>query len=192
MPDDDQTDIETGAQGGDTDSDDDDFDAQAALSAAAQEADDDSDDDEGDGLDDRTKAKIAKANREAQNLRQRLKELQGSAKELKALKDKDKSEAERLAEERDQLKTQLDELNVANIRREAAAEAHLPQKFARFITAETEDDALAQAKELAKELGLDAKGNKKSPDLRQGNRGPSNAGQNKQNPDDLLRAMARR
>lgn len=187
MSDDDQTDESTGPEGQDDSEDNDDFDAQSALAAAQEAADEDDD-----GPDDKTKAKIAKANREAQNLRTRLKELQGAQKKLKEYEDADKSESTRLAEERDELKGQLHELSVQNVRREAAAEANLPQKFSRFITAETEDDALAQAKELAKELGLDAKGNKKSPDLRQGNRGPSNAGRDKPDPDELLRAMARR
>lgn len=179
---------ETEVQETDAPEESDDFDAQAAL-AAAQEADEqDSDDD----LDPKIKAELHKRNRENQALRAKNKELLAAQKRLKELEDKDKSESTRLTEERDQLKAELRQLTVDKVRRDAAAEANLPAKFARFITAEDEDDALAQAKELAKELGLDAKGNKRSPDLRQGNRGPANAGAAKTDPDELLRAMARR
>ncbi|HTE57097.1 MAG TPA: hypothetical protein VK698_39860 [Kofleriaceae bacterium] len=46
----------------------------------------------------RAEAKIAKANSEARNLRERLKKLEPIAAELQAIKDADKSETERLAD----------------------------------------------------------------------------------------------
>ena len=77
----------------------DDTDAQEALAAAAaQEAGDDEDDSD-DGLDDRTRQKVHKANREAQRLRERLKELEPAAKELQKLKDGQKTEAQRLTDQ---------------------------------------------------------------------------------------------
>jgi hypothetical protein len=47
----------------------------------------------------RAEAKIAKVNSEAANLRKRLKELEPAAAELQAIKDADKSETERLADQ---------------------------------------------------------------------------------------------
>ena len=186
-PTDDPTPPQNEPQGG---QEDDDSAAQAALAAAAREAGQDDDEDD-DGLDERTRAKIRKANREAQNLRTRLKELEPAAAELKKIKASQQSETERLTEQLAEREKELTELRTTAIRRDAAEAAGLPAKFTRFITATEEDDAVAQAKELAKELGLDKNGQKRSPDLRQGNRG-QNPSAPRENTDDLLRRMARR
>lgn len=168
--------------------------AQQTLAAAAQEAEgstDDSDDDEEDDSQsfDAAKARrrIDKANREAKNLREQLKQLKPLAEQAEKRRKEDLSEAERLKEEKQALEAQLSQLNAVNIRRDAAEAAGLPAKFTKFITATDPAEALAQAKELAKELKSDEK---KPADFRQGARGSNNSGSTNDH-DALLRAMAR-
>lgn len=166
--------------------------AQQALADAAQEADAGTEDgdDEDDSQFDATKARrrIEKANREAKNLRDQLKQLKPMAEAAEKRRKEDLSEAERLKEEKQALEAQLSELTAVNTRRDAAEAAGLPAKFTKFITATDPAEALAQAKELAKELKSDEK---RPADFRQGSRGANNAGSTT-NHDDLLRAMARR
>lgn len=164
--------------------------AQQALAAAAQEAGDDADDsDEDDDKFDseRARRKIEKANREAKALRERIKQLEPLAQEAEKRRQGEMTEAQKLAEQKAQLEIELAELRTAQVRREAAEAAGLPANFIKFINAAEASEALAQAKELAKALKSADPG---PADLRQGARGQNNAGRT-QNPDDLLRAMAR-
>lgn len=166
--------------------------AQAQEAAAAAAADSDADEDE--GLDPKVKAKIEKANREAKNLRERIKALEPLAREAETKRKGEQTVAERLTEEKAALEVQLAELTTANVRRDAAEAAGLPARFVKFITAADAEEALAQAKELAKELKPDAgekPKEKRGADLRQGARGSANTG-NQLTPDDMLRQMARR
>lgn len=166
--------------------------AQQALADAAQEADAGTDGDDGENDDDKwdeaaARRKWDKAQREAKNLREQLKQLKPLAEEAEKRRKGEMSEAERLKEEKSALEAQLSELTAVNTRRDAAEAAGLPAKFTKFITATDPAEALAQAKELAKELKSDEK---RPADFRQGARGANNAGSTT-NHDDLLRAMAR-
>ena len=173
------------------DNDYDDASAQEALAAAAREAEgaDDGDDDD-DDLDPKVKAKIERANREAKNLRERIKQLQPLAEEAKKRADAEKSESQKLAEAKAALEVELSELRVANVRREAAEAAGLAPKFVKFITAADADEALAQAKELAKAVQPEAAATPRPADLRQGTRGSSKPPQ--MSADDYIRGLAGR
>lgn len=171
--------------------------AQQALADAAQEAanaegqDDDEDDEEKFDAD-RARKKIEKANREAKNLRDQLARLKPLADEAEKRRKGEQTESQRLTEEKAALEVRLAELTTANIRRDAAEAANLPAKFVKFITAADPDEALAQAKELAKELkGANEGRSNGSANLGQGARGASNAGTT-ESPDALLRRMAGR
>lgn len=166
--------------------------AQRALAdAAAQEADtDDQDDDDTDRFDEaRARRKIEKANREAKSLRERIKALEPLAAEAEKRRKGEMTEAQKLTEEKAALEVELAELRTSNVRREAAEAVGLPARFVKYINAAEPTEALAQAKELAKELKA-ANGESGKPDFRQGARGSSNAGSNVTN-DDILRHMAR-
>lgn len=88
--------------------------------STVDETDDDASgsDDEGAGDDDtedefdrdRAMAKIRKVNREAENLRRRLKEAEAAQAELKEIKDSQKSDAERLTDRASAAETQVSEL----------------------------------------------------------------------------------
>ena len=105
--------------------------------------------------------------------------------------DSDASQASpQLAEQKAELEIQISELTVANVRRDAAEAAGLAPKFVKFITAAEPDEALAQAKELAKELKppADTAANGRPADLRQGSRGSTKP--TSESRDDLVRRMA--
>lgn len=121
-------------------------------------------------------------------------ESKAAAKRLKEIDDKDKSESQKLADQLAESKVELEKLQVATVRRDAAEAANLPAKFVKFITASEPDEALEQAKELAKELKTsdDSQNtNGKAADFRQGNRGAGTK-QKQQTPDDYIRWMAGR
>lgn len=171
--------------------------AQEALAALAQEAGDGNDSDsDGEGEDDeqfdaaRARRKIEKVNREAKALREQLKQLKPLAEEAEKRRRDEQTEAQRLTEEKAELEVQLAELRTAAVRREAAEAAGLPARLAKYISAADEDEAHAQAKELAKEIKADEQAAPPKTDFRQGARGSTSSG-NTQNRDDLLRQMAR-
>lgn len=177
-------DTQSGPDGQDASTDDAAEQEQQAQEAEGTDGDDD--------LDPKIKAKIEKANREAKNLRDRIKAMEPLVKEAEAKRKGEQTESQRLAEQKAELEVKLAELTTANVRRDAAEAAGLPARFVKFITAADADEALEQAKELAKELKPPAEPKeKRTPDLRQGNRGGANTG-NQQSPDDMLRQMARR
>lgn len=154
----------------------------------AQEADGDNDEDDDEKFDAAAaRRRLDKAQREAKNLRERIKALEPLAQEADKTRKAQQTEAQRLTEEKAELEVRLAELTTANVRRDAAEAAGLPARFVKFITAADADEALAQAKELAKEL---KPAEEKKADLRQGARG-ANASGSSQNADDLLRQMAR-
>lgn len=161
---------------------------QALAQMAAQEADTDDEGDEDDRFDaTRARRKIEKANREAKALRERIKVLEPLAAEAEKRRKGEQTEAQRLTEEKAALEVELAELRTTNVRREAAEAANLPARLVKYINAAEPAEALAQAKELAKEFGT---AEPRKPDYRQGARGSSNAGG--QSSDDLIRQMAGR
>lgn len=169
--------------------------AQRALAAAQEAAGEQTDDDDDD--DEKFDASIArkrieKANREAQNLRKQIADLKPLADEAEKRRKGEQSESQRLTEEKAALEVQLAELTTANVRRDAAEAANLPAKFVKFITAADPNEALAQAKELAKELKTaNEPARPGTANLGQGSRGANNAGVT-ESPDALLRRMAGR
>lgn len=165
--------------------------AQQALAAALEASESNEDADDDDRWDEEAaRKKFEKANREAKNLRDQLKALKPLAEEAEKRRKGEQTEAQRLTEQKAELEVQLAELRTSNVRRDAAEAAGLAPKWVKFITAADPDDALAQAKELAKELKPAEERERRAPDLRQGARGTNNAGAT-QSHDDLLRQMAR-
>jgi len=116
----------------------------------------------------RAKAKIAKANQEALNLRKRLKELEPLALKAKELEDANKSETEKLSEDRDGHKGRADKAE-ASLRKltaafDAAPEGATPaqiRQVAKRLTGDTDEELQADAEELFELVG--AKGKPKVP-----------------------------
>lgn len=117
---------------------------------------------------DRAKAKITKANQEAANLRKRLKELEPLALKAKELEDANKSETEKLSEDRDGHKGRADKAE-ASLRKLTAAFDAAPdgaspaqiRQVAKRLTGDTDDELQADAEELFELVG--AKGKPKVP-----------------------------
>lgn len=174
---------DTGPGGQDSTQEVEDREAQELLDAAAREADDDDDA----ALDDKGKHLLAKYRREAANLRKQLKALEPTAKRLKEIEDRDKTEAQKLTDQIAELQRQVDDAKVREVRAAAAAEAGLPAHMAAFITADDPDDAKTQAKALMA-WGKGSTGGG-TPDLRQGAR---QTPAQKVTADDLIRQMAGR
>jgi alanyl-tRNA synthetase len=116
-----------------------------------------------------------------ERLKAELEKAKADAKKYKAGHDAHEQKRQEELPEIERLKEQLAELQRENekhstrqVRLDAAEAAHLPTKFAKFITAADPTEALEQARELAAELNIDDKsaGNGR-PDLRQGQRGSS-------------------
>lgn len=84
-------------------------------------------------------AALHKANKEAETLRLKLKEFE----------DRDKTDAQKLLEERDALKTERDLLMIENVRRDVAAETGLNPALTKYLTGTTRDELEISAKELA-------------------------------------------
>lgn len=142
-------------------------------------------DDDDSAFDDRAKSALAKVRREAANLRARVKELEPAAVELKQIRDKDKTESQRLSDELAAMNKKLAAYELREVRSAAAVAAGLPLDMAQFITASDPAEAKAQAKQLA-DWGKTGGG---SADFKQGARPNTPA---KLTGDDMLRRMAGR
>lgn len=173
----------TAATGGPTATVDEDRAAQDLLAAATQEPEDD--DEAQAALGDKGKALLAQYRAEQAALRKQVKELQSSAKRLKELEDKDKSESQKLAEQVSTLESQIAEFKVREVRMAAATAAGLPAHMAKFISADDAEEAKQQAKALAA-WGKTGAG---APDLHQGARP---AAPHKVTEDEFIRTMAGR
>ncbi len=111
-------------------------------------------------LDERAKAKIAKANREAKNLRDRLKQLEPLAAKAKELEDANKSEIEKLAEDRDGHKSRADKAETEFLKLKVALEhapdgaslAHI-RAVAKRLSGASEDELAEDAAELYELVG---------------------------------------
>lgn len=86
------------------------------------------------------------ANKEAETLRRRLKEFE----------DRDKTEAQKLAEERDALRAERDALHVASLRSQIALSKGVPADLVEFLTATDEDGLSEQADRLLARLAVTA------------------------------------
>lgn len=109
-------------------------------------------------------------------------DLKKKASEFDKLKEKDKSELEKLNDQLAKQAVELQGLRVENIRRAAVAAAGLDPELAEFITAADEEEAEAQAKKLAERVK-----STKSPDLKQGARTSPPPQRSR---DDMLRNLA--
>lgn len=97
---------------------------------------------------DRAKAKIAKANKEAQSLRQRLKELEPLAAKAKELEDADKSETEKLTERLTAAEKRATEAEQTLLRLQVAAEKGLTPAQAKRLIGSTREELEEDADDL--------------------------------------------
>lgn len=111
-------------------------------------------------------------------------DLKKKAAEFDKFEESKKTEAQKLNEQLAAAQVELQNYKVAEIRRTAAVDAGLDQRYAKYITAVDEAEALEQAKELAKDI---RQPEPKKPDLKQGSRQQAPANESK---DHLLRRMA--
>lgn len=93
------------------------------------------------------KAALKKANKEAETLRLKLKEYE----------DRDKTDAQKLQEERDALKTERDSLYLEQLRREVADEKGLTPAQARRLVGTTRDELEADADEVLAAFPINTK-----------------------------------
>lgn len=96
----------------------------------------------------RAKAKIAKANSEAANLRKRLKELEAKAAKLDELEDAKKTETERLTEQQRSLEERAAAAETDAARLRVALRKGLSEVQARRLIGTTEEELDADADEL--------------------------------------------
>jgi hypothetical protein len=108
------------------------------------------------------KQALKKANKEAETLRLKLKEYE----------DRDKTDLQRLQEERDSLKSERDSLSLAQLRREVADEKGLTPAQARRLVGSTRDELEADAAEILEAFPAAAP-KPKFGDVGQGPRGES-------------------
>lgn len=110
--------------------------------------------DQGDDFDpDRAKAKIAKANSEAANLRKRLRELEPMAKRAKELEDASKSEQEKLQERMTAAETRAQEAELRALRMEVAASKGLTAAQARRLVGSSKEELESDADDLLASFG---------------------------------------
>lgn len=96
----------------------------------------------------RAKAKIAKANAEARNLRERLKAAEEKAARLDEIEDADKSEVEKLTAQLAKAQGQAQEAELRAMRAEVAAEKGLSAAQAKRLVGGTLEELAADADEL--------------------------------------------
>lgn len=111
-------------------------------------------------------------------------QLKKKAAEHDKAEDAKKTELEKLNDQLTSAQVELQGFKVDKIRREAADQAGLPAKYAKYITAADETEALEQAKELAAEFKAPEP---KQADFRQGSRQPAKPAMTR---DELIRGMA--
>lgn len=102
---------------------------------------------------DRAKAKIAKANQEAKNLRARLKELEPLAAKAKELEDANKTEAEKLSERATAAEQRAQEAELRLMRLEVAADKGLTPAQAKRLVGATREEMEADADDLLATFG---------------------------------------
>lgn len=105
----------------------------------------------------RAKAKIAKANKEAQNLRARLKELEPLAAKAKELEDANKTEAEKLSERATSAEDRAGKVEGELMRLRIAMRKGLTEKQASRLVGTTEEELEADADELLESFGGEKK-----------------------------------
>lgn len=88
------------------------------------------------------KRALQKANKEAETLRFRLKEFE----------DRDKTDAQKLQEERDALRAERDDLQSKSLRREVADEKGIDPKHIKYLTGSTREELELSADELSQDF----------------------------------------
>lgn len=88
---------------------------------------------------------LHKANKEATELRLKLKAQDDMEAKLREYEDRDKSDSQKLQEERDALKTERDQLRSENLRRDVADEKGLTPAQARRLVGTTREELEADA-----------------------------------------------
>lgn len=113
--------------------------------------------DDGDEFDaDRAKAKITKVNSEASALRKRLKEAETKAARLDEIEAANKSEAEKLSEDRERLQFELQDAKTALTRERVARKYGLDDELVEFLPTDGDEDVVeAKAKYLASRVNRD-------------------------------------
>lgn len=152
------------------DNDDDAKDLDKTDADATDTDDNDSDDsDNNEQFDpERARKKIAKANREAQNLRTRMKELEAGQAEYQKWKDSQKSEAEKIAERAAAAEEKAEKLQREVWIAKVIAKHGLSENQAKRLQGSTLEELDADAAELAEDLKVPA-GRKPAGGLKGGN-----------------------
>jgi hypothetical protein len=96
----------------------------------------------------RARAKIAKANSEAANLRKRMKELEAKAERLDKLEESSKTEAQRLADQQRSLEDRAAKADSEAARLRVALRKGLTETQARRLVGATDEELEADADEL--------------------------------------------
>lgn len=94
------------------------------------------------------KAKLEKANREAKNLRERLKEAEPIISAAREAEEAQKSELQRAQERLAETDKELSTLKRSQLVTELASDAGLPKKFWRRVTGDTQDEIQADIADL--------------------------------------------
>jgi len=139
----------------------------------------------------RARAALEKKNREAANLRARLKELEPLAQKAREADEAAKTEAQKHAEAKAAAEKERDDARLALLRRDAADDAGLPRSWADRLRGTTKEELDADAKALAKDLAPKQQSAARPvPDLRSGAL-PASTAPVKFDGDAYIRAMAR-
>lgn len=101
------------------------------------------------------KAKLDKANREARNLRARLKEVDPIVAAAKEAEEAQKSELQRISERAQQYEQELTALKRERLVTDIASEAGLPKKLWRRVAGDSEEDIRADIEDLMDGLPKD-------------------------------------
>lgn len=133
---------------------------------------------------------LAKARREAANLRQRLKETEPLAARAREADEAAKSEAQKAAEARAVAERERDAARLELLRRDVAEAAGLPAGWAKRLTGSTQQELEADAKDLLKLIPAPPPAGRNVADLRSGALPPSDPA--KTNVDDWIRRQAGR
>ncbi len=120
-------------------------------------------DDRGTWDETRAREKIERANREAANLRKRLKELEPLAAKAKELEDANKSEADKLSERIAAAEKRAADAETKALRWEVAAAKGLNQAQAKRLVGNTKEELETDADELLETFGT---GDRKTPPTR--------------------------
>lgn len=126
---------------------------------------DDSEDEEFDL--DRAKAKIRKVNREAENLRKRLKDTEGPLAELKKLQDAQKSDSEKVADRISSTEKERDELRDENNRLRIQMEFGLTDAQVKRLTGSNLDELRTDAEDFVEENNIKTGSKKPAPSAKE-------------------------